>query len=51
MSYNTYEGSTEQTAGAAQQQGTYTSVNVWSPSNEAATRILQDFQQLQSLQH
>jgi hypothetical protein len=51
VSYNTYEGSTEQTAGAAQQQGTYTSVNVWSPSNEAANRILQDFQQLQSLQH
>jgi hypothetical protein len=50
VAYNVYQGSTAQTAGASQQYGTYTSMNVWSSSNEAANRMLQDFQQLQNLQ-
>ena len=47
---NVYEGATAQTAGASRQYGTYASMNLVVPSNDAANRILQDFQQLQNLQ-
>jgi len=47
---NVYEGATAQTAGASRQYGTYTSMNLVVPSNDAANRILQDYQQLQNLQ-
>ena len=47
---NVYEGSTSQTAGASQQHDTYASMSLLVPSNDAANRILQDFQHLQNLQ-
>jgi len=50
VAYNVYQGSTAQTAGDSQQYGTYASMNLVVPSNDAANRILQDFQQLQNLQ-
>lgn len=50
ITYAVYEGSTRETAGELKDHSLYGSVNLWSQSEEDASRILQDFQRLQSLQ-